>query len=57
MASFVPAIPLFIGLTELLALLTALGLAGIAQQFLKEVYKHGMAWHLLVESSPRKANI
>jgi len=42
-ASFVPAIPLFIGLTELLALLTALGLAGIAQQFLKEVYKHGMA--------------
>ncbi|MEC3612026.1 hypothetical protein P9181_11810 [Bacillus velezensis] len=43
-ATFVPALPwvVYIALQELLALLTAIGLAGLAQQFLKEVYNAGM---------------
>ncbi|AOY04932.1 hypothetical protein OQZ55_19210 [Bacillus subtilis] len=42
--AIVPALPwvVYIGLQELIALLTAIGLAGIAQQFLKEVYNAGM---------------
>lgn len=41
---FVPALPwvVYISLQELIALLTALGLAGVAQQFLKDVYTHGI---------------
>ncbi|MBM7714609.1 hypothetical protein JOC94_001581 [Bacillus thermophilus] len=39
-----PAIPyvVYISLQELVAILTALGLAGVAQQFLKDVYTHGI---------------
>lgn len=36
----IPLIP--IDLSELIAIMTALGLAGIAQQFLQELYKNGL---------------
>ncbi|KKB72500.1 MULTISPECIES: hypothetical protein [Bacillus] len=41
---FVPALPwvVYITLQELLAILTAVGLAGVAQAFLKDIYTHGI---------------
>ncbi|MEK5340327.1 hypothetical protein NSQ19_11425 [Weizmannia sp. FSL W8-1119] len=41
---FVPAIPyvVYLSLEELIALLTAAGFAGVAQQFLKDIYTHGI---------------
>ncbi|KAA6447601.1 hypothetical protein P4282_24385 [Bacillus swezeyi] len=41
---FVPALPwvVYITLQELIAILTAVGLAGVAQQFLKDIYTHGI---------------
>ncbi|WP_243292113.1 hypothetical protein [Bacillus sp. FJAT-47783] len=43
-AMIAPALPwvVYISLQELIAILTALGLAGVAQQFLKDVYTHGI---------------
>ena len=41
---FVPALPwvVYISLQELIAILTAVGLAGVAQKFLKDIYTHGI---------------